>query len=96
MVRAGVQELEDAGGDAHNTARPDCPDYLHLIQERTKMPRKPNYNFERSQREKNKAAKKAERLRLKAEKAEARKAGNRETETDTDTGAQIETEGQQE
>ena len=58
------------------------------------MPRKPNYNFERSQREKNKAAKKAERLRLKAEKAEARKAGNRETETDT--VAQIETEGQQE
>ncbi len=60
------------------------------------MPRKPNYNFERSQREKNKAAKKAERLRLKTEKAEARKAGNRETETDIDTGAQIETEGQQE
>ena len=42
------------------------------------MPRKPNYNFERSQREKNKAAKKAERLRLKAEKAEARKAGTAE------------------
>jgi len=39
------------------------------------MPRKPNYNFERSQREKNKAAKKAERLRLKAEKSEARKTG---------------------
>lgn len=58
------------------------------------MPRKPNYNFERSQREKNKAAKKAERLRLKAERAESRKAGNKETETDT--GAQIETEGQQE
>lgn len=94
MVRAGVQELEDAGGDAHNTARPDCPDYLHLIQERTKMPRKPNYNFERSQREKNKAAKKAERLRLKAERAEARKAGN--SEAGAETGAQIETEGQQE
>ena len=42
------------------------------------MPRKPNYNFERSQREKNKAAKKAERLRLKAEKAEARKSGTAE------------------
>ena len=39
------------------------------------MPRKPNYNFERSQREKSKAAKKAERLRLKAEKSAARKAG---------------------
>ena len=58
------------------------------------MPRKPNYNFERSQREKNKAAKKAERLRLKAEKAEARKAENRGTEADTEV--QIETEGQQE
>jgi len=33
------------------------------------MPRKPNYRFERSQREKNKAAKKAERLRAKAEKS---------------------------
>jgi hypothetical protein len=40
------------------------------------MARKPNYNFERSQREKNKNAKKAERLRLKTERAEARKAGN--------------------
>lgn len=40
------------------------------------MARKPNYNFERSQREKNKAAKKAERLRLKAERSEARKAGD--------------------
>ena len=37
--------------------------------ERTRMPRKPNYRFERSQREKNKAAKKAERLRAKAEKS---------------------------
>ncbi len=39
------------------------------------MPRKPNYNFERSQREKSKAAKKAERLRLKVEKSAAKKAG---------------------
>jgi hypothetical protein len=39
------------------------------------MPRKPNYNFERSERAKQKAAKKAERLKAKAEKSEARKAG---------------------
>jgi hypothetical protein len=43
------------------------------------MPRKPNYNFERSQREKSKAAKKAERLRLKAEKSAAKKASAEET-----------------
>lgn len=46
------------------------------------MPRKPNYNFERSEREKAKAAKKAERLRLKAEKSDARKAGKEDTDTD--------------
>nr|WP_319386415.1 hypothetical protein [uncultured Roseibium sp.] len=39
------------------------------------MPRKPNYSFERSERVKLKAAKKAERLKAKTEKAEARKAG---------------------
>jgi hypothetical protein len=38
------------------------------------MPRKPNYRFERSQRDKSKADKKAERLRAKAEKSDARKA----------------------
>ena len=38
------------------------------------MPRKPNYRFERSQREKNKAAKKAERLRAKAEKSSEKNA----------------------
>ena len=37
------------------------------------MPRKPNYRFERSEREKSKAAKKAERLQAKAEKSAARK-----------------------
>ena len=56
------------------------------------MPRKPNYNFERSQREKNKAAKKAERLRLKAEKSEARKA----QAAGGETGAEAETESQPE
>ena len=44
------------------------------------MPRKPNYNFERSQREKAKAEKKAARLRAKAEKSEARKAASGEGE----------------
>ena len=42
--------------------------------ERTGMPRKPNYNFERSERAKAKAAKKAERQQAKAQKSEARKA----------------------
>ncbi len=37
------------------------------------MPRKPNYGFERSERNRAKAAKKAERLREKAAKSEARK-----------------------
>lgn len=46
------------------------------------MPRKPNYNFERSEREKTKAAKKAERLRLKEEKSAARKAGKEVTDTE--------------
>ncbi len=38
------------------------------------MARKPNYNFERSQRAKNKAQKKAERLEAKKRKSEERKA----------------------
>ena len=42
------------------------------------MPRKPNYKFERSERERQKAAKKAARLAAKQEKAEARKAGDEE------------------
>ena len=44
------------------------------------MPRKPNYRFERSEREKKKAAKKAERLQAKAGKSEARKSAPEETE----------------
>ena len=43
------------------------------------MPRKPNYRFERSQRERNKATKKAERLQAKADKVAARKAGSEGT-----------------
>lgn len=38
------------------------------------MPRKPNYKFERLERDRAKAAKKAERLKLKQERAEQRKA----------------------
>jgi hypothetical protein len=45
------------------------------------MPRKPNYRFERSQRDKSKATKKAERLQAKAEKTAARKQESGETET---------------
>ena len=55
------------------------------------MPRKPNYNFERSQREKNKAAKKAERLRLKAEKSEARKAAAAGDQPETEGSVESET-----
>ena len=39
------------------------------------MARKPNYDFERREREKARALKKAERQRLKQEKAEQRKEG---------------------
>jgi len=56
------------------------------------MPRKPNYNFERSQRAKSKAAKKAERLKAKAEKSEARKAKAGGIEVEPEAG----TEDQQE
>lgn len=45
------------------------------------MPPKPNYRFERSQREKSKATKKAERLQVKAEKSAARKLKSGEAET---------------
>ncbi len=40
------------------------------------MPRKPNYKFDRFEREKNKASKKAERLRLKQEKRDRKKLEN--------------------
>ena len=44
------------------------------------MPRKPNYRFERSERERQKAAKKAARLAAQQEKVEARKGGEAEDE----------------
>ncbi len=40
------------------------------------MPRKPNYKFERLERQRQKAAKKAARLEAKKEKTEKRKAEN--------------------
>lgn len=40
------------------------------------MPRKPNYQFERSQRAKRKAEKKAERVEAKAQKSQERQAAN--------------------
>ena len=55
-----------------------CHDEL----ERTGMPRKPNYNFERSERAKSKAAKKAERLKAKAQKSADRKAESPDGETE--------------
>jgi len=46
------------------------------------MPRKPNYRFERFEREKSKAAKKAARLEAKREKAAEKKAALGETDAD--------------
>ena len=46
------------------------------------MARKPNYRFERFEREKSKAAKKAARLEAKREKAAEKKAALGETDTD--------------
>lgn len=45
------------------------------------MPRKTNYRFERSQRDKDKAAKKAERLEAKARKSAEKKGETPEGET---------------
>ncbi len=47
------------------------------------MARRPNYRFERSERDRQKAAKKAERLAAKKEKADARK--DPEAEADTES-----------
>ena len=46
------------------------------------MARKPNYRFERFERERSKAAKKAARLEAKREKAAEKKAALGETDTD--------------
>jgi hypothetical protein len=46
------------------------------------MPRKPNYRFERFEREKSKAAKKAARLEAKRERAAEKKAALGEMDTD--------------
>lgn len=50
--------------------------------ERTRMPRKPNYRFERNQRAKSKAAKKAERLEAKARKSADKKAEDTDSAED--------------
>lgn len=50
------------------------------------MPRKPNYSFERSQRAKAKAMRKAERLQAKAEKSAIKKAKTFESETQEEPG----------
>ena len=50
------------------------------------MPRKPNYRFERMERERKKAAKKAARALAKAEKAESKK-----TDADGEVPAEEET-----
>ena len=47
------------------------------------MPRKPNYKFERMQRDKAKADKKAEKMKVRAEKSEQAKAATVEPETQT-------------
>jgi hypothetical protein len=46
------------------------------------MPRKPNYRFERLERERTKAAKKAARAKLKADRAEGAKEGEAAPEGD--------------
>lgn len=60
------------------------------------MPRKPNYRFERMERERAKAAKKAARAQAKAERAERRKAGIIDDETDPAAGDSIDGEGEEE
>jgi phage protein D len=47
------------------------------------MARKPNYQFERHERARQKAAKKAERAQAKRERAEARKQGDEDAESET-------------
>lgn len=47
------------------------------------MPRKPNYKFERMERDREKAAKKAARLEAKRAKSEARKDGDDSSETES-------------
>ena len=50
----------------------NCTPLYRRTAERTQMPRKPNYRFERMERDKAKAAKRADRAAAKAAKAEAR------------------------
>ena len=56
------------------------------------MPRKPNYRFARLERERNKAARKAARAKLKAERAELRK--QEKAGTPAEGGADAESEAE--
>ncbi len=47
------------------------------------MPRKPNYRFERAERDRKKAAKKAERVKAKQEKVADRQAEDSPADTET-------------
>jgi len=51
------------------------------------MARKPNYNFERKERERIRAQKKADRQRTKEARIEARKASNPDVKTDAQDDA---------
>jgi hypothetical protein len=55
------------------------------FQERISMPRKPNYKFERMQRDKAKADKKAEKMKARAEKSEQAKAATADVQAQTET-----------
>ena len=49
------------------------------------MPRKPNYNFERAERDRQKAAKKAQKLEAKRQKALRKREGDDEDTTEGQT-----------
>lgn len=55
------------------------------------MARKPNYRFARLERERNKAARKAERARLKAERAEQRRLEKAGLAAEGETASEAET-----
>lgn len=92
-VGSAIPPGESSGGTGANNFifyadRPAMPDgfgaggcFRFLDGKDLTMARKPNYKFERMERDRAKAAKKAARAEAKAQKAEARKAGEQETPT---------------
>jgi hypothetical protein len=66
---------------------------LEIPAEGKSVPRKPNYKFERFERDRAKAEKKAARLQAKAERRAAKSGDEREAETDETAGAPEDTEG---